>query len=141
MQALLVVERSNQMRLGSGGSASVYRGTFKQQPVAVKAMLCKQLTRDDLIRKCSEIIVANELKGHPNIVEHKGFSVSPHIHLVMQECDGSVHQLIHGEPPQPLSTVQRRQLALDVANSVMHVHSKGLVHRYQFCRCTYLQGC
>lgn len=71
-QASLQVDSSLRLSATSGDTnTAVHRGKFRGNPVAIKSFLCKELQRDEIHRHCSEIMVANELRGHPNVVEHK----------------------------------------------------------------------
>ena len=120
---------------GKGSTATVFAGTLNGDTVAVKAMLCEELSPDDLRKYCYEILIANELQGHVNVVQHLGFSLAPpHMYVVMESCETNLHDLLHGSPihnslAEALPDAARWQLAHGVSHTGTHLHSKCFIHR------------
>lgn len=129
----------NSVRLGQGSAASVYKATFEGGNVAVKSIWCEHMTKAHIRFNCYELMAANQLQGHANIVEHKGFSLSPPVlHIVMEACTSNLFEVLHGDVHQRPSQVKNRHqlsvfwrcsMALDVARGVAHIHQCRFVHR------------
>jgi len=76
--------------LGSGRFGTVYKGTFRQQTVAIKVL--DNMTQRDVILKEFEIMSSMR---SPHIVYFYGMVTKPSIYLVMQYCTkGSLQHVI-----------------------------------------------
>lgn len=83
--------------LGQGSTATVYRGTFANTYVAVKAICLASMGEPEIHEHCYEMLVAKVLGRHPSIVEFHGFSVNPpYLYLTMELCTvGELGKLLH----------------------------------------------
>ena len=62
--------------IGSGGTATVYRGHWRQQLVAIKSFKCEMLTREYVARFAQEMAFAATLHDQ-NVVRCRGICVIP----------------------------------------------------------------
>ena len=78
--------------LGTGGTARVYRGVLKGKPVAIKMLVCVELTQELVATFFQEAVTLSVLsKCHPNIVDIKGVCVAPPaLCIVLELCAGSL---------------------------------------------------
>jgi hypothetical protein len=80
----------------SGGSARVYQGRYKTMDVAIKFLVCIELTPERVVSFCNEATILNSLQ-HPNVVKCYGVSVMPPaLCLVTEFCHfGSLFDFLH----------------------------------------------
>ena len=77
--------------LGAGGTSRVFKGKFKNEPVAIKMLYCVTLTPDTVTNFFQESCLLSRLR-HPNVVHMKGVCVTPpSICMVMELCKGSLY--------------------------------------------------
>ena len=120
-------------RIGRGATSVVSAATLYGEPVAVKQMEVKQLTRAFASMFLTEAECLSHCR-HPHIVRFVGGCVAPPlVCLVMEVCDSSVHRLLHPhgassvEPPLP--PAQICALLRDVASGMQFLHgTMGVVH-------------
>jgi hypothetical protein len=80
--------------LGAGSSARVYRGLYYDKRVAIKTVLCPELTQDIISSFYREASLLTKL-SHPNIVAVEGMCVNPPaLCLVMELCGGNLMDLL-----------------------------------------------
>ena len=81
--------------LGVGGTARVYRGNFRNQPVAIKMLICPEISQELVGTFFREAITLNVLsKSHPNIVDVNGICVAPPaLCIVLELCAGSLFDI------------------------------------------------
>lgn len=137
--------------LGAGGTARVYKGKFKGQPVAIKLIYCMELTPDIVSNFYEEAIVMSRMK-HENVVEFVGVSVAPPaLCLVMELCEGNLYDFIHSEQAAPAAVGSRAtpnnrdhnyvstpvydldwetkfHLAIGCARGVAYLHKQNILH-------------
>eukprot|EP01138_Halocafeteria_seosinensis_P006763 gb/GECG01006916.1/.p1 GENE.gb/GECG01006916.1/~~gb/GECG01006916.1/.p1 ORF type:complete len:419 (+),score=68.06 gb/GECG01006916.1/:1-1257(+) len=123
-------------RIGGGGFALVYKGTWKGKSVAIKSLFDPKVDEKLKQEFMDELHVMRQL-SHPAIVEFKGASTTPpHMFFLMELCKyGSLFSLLH-EPSgeQKKLTLDDRtlvQMATDVASAIEYLHglSPPLIHR------------
>ena len=78
--------------LGIGGTARVYRGVLRGKPVAIKMLVCVELTEELVASFFQEAVTLSVLsKCHPNIVDVNGICVAPPaLCIVLELCAGSL---------------------------------------------------
>jgi hypothetical protein len=74
----------------------VYKGTYRDEEVAVKILFCLELTPERIVNFCNEASLLHSLQ-HPNVVSCLGVSVMPPaICLVTEFCRfGSLYDFLH----------------------------------------------
>lgn len=130
-------KRDNQT-IGAGSTSKVYRGMYKQQPVAVKCLSRLDKKTDmswtDLTLIFRESILSSSL-SHPNVVKFLGASLTYNgFFLVYEYCAyGDLQQILvehsHPEEPKLSSIPQRLFYLLDIAEGMKFLHKSGFVHR------------
>lgn len=114
-------------KLGAGGSAEVYRGSWNGQEVAIKKI--SGVAHLEEMKK--EIDALRRLR-HPRLVRFIGACVQPPLLLVVTEfmSGGSLHDRLFGNRRgQPLSPQQRGTIAKQTAEGLAFLHSQRVVHR------------
>lgn len=116
--------------LGDGGYGIVYRGSWKEQEVAIKKLKVQTISADALkeLRKEAEIMFQMGLES-PYIVPVKKICLeAPHYSLVMELMPkGSLFQLLKSD--QDLPWPVRYQIALDVSYGLRDLHARSILHR------------
>jgi serine/threonine protein kinase len=78
----------------------------------------------------SELELMMQMRPHPNVVQLFGFSIHPEtdsIVLIIEYCNGgSLQAALESDE---ISSSQKRQWILGVANGLAHLHSHKIVHR------------
>jgi serine/threonine protein kinase len=122
-------EFDDRIELGSGAFGSVFSGTFRGHPVAVKQV--KIGTRELMEMAQSEVRLLFRLH-HPNIVVMYGASFdSSRCLIVMERLESSLHNVIyaHAECVVELEPESQRRLAVEIASGMAYLHSCDVVHR------------
>jgi len=134
-----VIQITDQV-LGYGGHGTVvYRGTLEGRNVAVKRMLKTYLASAD-----REISLLIESDGHPNVVRYFLKEVKgDFVYLALELCDLSLHGLIatlgsvlsdpgtatpNKESPSKCISKPTKEILLQIAAGVKHLHSLRIVH-------------
>lgn len=120
----------HQQVLGAGGTARVFKGSYRGKPVAVKMMFCVELDAELVNTFCEEAGMLAQLQ-HRNVVRLEGLCVvPPALCLVMELCEfGSLYSFLR-EMGEELSWRQRLSLCADCARAVafLHQQSPPLLH-------------
>eukprot|EP00658_Telonema_sp_P-2_P046399 TRINITY_DN3455_c0_g1_i8.p1 TRINITY_DN3455_c0_g1~~TRINITY_DN3455_c0_g1_i8.p1 ORF type:complete len:515 (-),score=95.04 TRINITY_DN3455_c0_g1_i8:532-2076(-) len=114
--------------LGVGGTARVYSGQWRAQPVAVKMIFCIQLTHVEVQSFTHEANMLQELQ-HPHIVKVFGVCIAPPaLCLVLELCDKNLHEALQHTD---LSFDSRIGLAIQCARSLQFLHTRRppIVHK------------
>ena len=109
--------------LGSGGYGYVFKGAFKGEPVAIKAMfgndtkkvpasVAKMMHREAMIM-CS--------LNHPNILKIRGV-VSERGWIVMELCEGGALDEVLHDPEFVLDHPTRLRIASETATGIAYLH-------------------
>lgn len=113
--------------LGSGGSAQVYRGSWKGKEVAIK----KISGLSHLAEMTKEINALRRLR-HPRLVSFIGACIQPPILVVVTEfmSGGSLHDRLFGARRSPgLTGAQRCTIAVQIVEGLAFLHQNRVVHR------------
>jgi len=119
--------------LGSGAFGSVHRGVVRGEEVAVKQMHLDgcQVSAEQLEEFKKEVATLQALR-HPRLIRFIGVALELPTLCIITElaAGGSLHALLHVRK-MPLTRSQRRELALQVTEGVVFLHScqPPMVHR------------
>jgi len=114
-------------QLGAGGSATVFRGSWNGQEVAIKKI--SGVAHLEEMKK--EIDALRRLR-HPRLVRFIGACVQPPMLLVVTEfmAGGSLHDRLFGRGrSMPMAPQQRSAIAFHTAEGLGFLHSQRVVHR------------
>ncbi|KAL6057314.1 Myotubularin-like phosphatase domain [Balamuthia mandrillaris] len=129
-------------QIGEGGAATVYKGEYKGQTVAVKELKMntkKKLSEEK--RELMKIQIFNEFRAeawimktlqHPNIVRMIGLSKRPLALVTEYVPHGSLYDLLHRDDlDKILNWKMRMKLVIDIAKGVecMHAQTPQIIHR------------
>ena len=112
--------------IGAGGTAKVYRGTWKGDTVAIKLVYPPELTQEEVegfLREASALEAAGR---HENIIKVIGVCVlPPSIALVLELCEqGDLCTHLAAQQEKGLLTERQQvELAIDCATGVEFLHS------------------
>jgi serine/threonine protein kinase len=123
-------------QIGSGASANVYKGTYKELDVAIKKLRFAPFDPNDF-NPSAENQTQNSLKEfqrevttlykirHPNLVMFQGACADKgHIVILTEFCSGgSLFTLLHEKKSIPLSWKQKHRMALDIAQGMNYLHT------------------
>jgi serine/threonine-protein kinase len=124
--------------LGSGGYATVWRATDKQENrnVAIKRLHHKAWpspSREDIDRFLHEAQSRARLKGHKNIVEvYEAFEEAGEAFIVMEYIEGNSLQSIFREHIARGTWVEigeALEYVTQILNGLVFAHSSGIYHR------------
>lgn len=84
-------------RIGGGGVGIVYKGWWKDEPVALKTLFDARISADLKKEYMDELLVMSKVK-HSNIVKFMGACMTPpNLCFVMELCETSLFKLVHVE--------------------------------------------
>jgi serine/threonine protein kinase len=118
-------------RIGSGGFATVYRGTWKEKTVALKQMTVG-LNEETLLEFGREASLIKSLQ-HPNIIQLYGvIKPSNENPIMVMEFfeNGNLYQLLH-ERNEILKFEEQLSISFDIANGMNYLHrlNPKIIHR------------
>lgn len=113
-------------KIGSGASAEVYKGTYREMDVAVKKLRFSPSSETpnpikEFKREVSTLVKVR----HPNLVLFAGACADRgHVMIVTEYCfGGSLFSLLHEKKSHvQLSNKQKFQMALDIAKGMNYLH-------------------
>ena len=116
--------------LGAGASATVFRGSYRDQDVAVKAFRPVELCDDDVEKIGREIGIVAGLR-HRNVVYLHGLCVRPPaVCAVYEFCDHDLSVEIRDRISDKTWTAEARwRCTIDVLSGIAYAHAKGVWHR------------
>ena len=118
-------------KLGKGSTATVYKGLFKRQEVAIKVFLPPEITEEDVNSFSHEAKLAASLV-HDNIIKTIGICVRPpSIALVCEFCEhGNLGDFIRRpEIVKHSNSLWCLNCAIDAMTAVEYLHSHNILHR------------
>lgn len=98
-------------KIGGGGAGVIFKGFWKRQPVALKALFDPRISEELKREFMDELIVMSRVE-HSNIVKFLGACLSPpNLCFVMEICECSLHHLLHVDRYHP-SDYDKVQMAV-----------------------------
>lgn len=96
-------------RIGGGGVGIIYKGWWKDEPVALKTLFDARIGQDLKQEYMDELLVMSKVQ-HSNIVKFMGACMTPpNLCFIMELCDTSLFNLIHVQKYQ-FSMQEKMQL-------------------------------
>lgn len=117
-------------RIGGGGVGIIYRGFWKNQPVALKTLFDTRISADLKKEYMDELLVMSRVK-HSNIVRFLGACMTPpNLCFIMELCETSLFHILHVDRIR-MSTHEMYGAAIDVASAMEYLHSlsPAIIHR------------
>lgn len=121
-------------RFATGNHSRVYRGMYKESPVAVKVI--RQPEEQSLVADRLEQIFINEVSthsvlNHRNIIKFVAACKKPPVLCVITEYlpGGSLRSFLHKREGQLLPISEVLRMALNIAAGMEYLHMKGVIHR------------
>lgn len=100
-------------RIGGGGVGIIYRGWWRDQPVALKTLFDARISADLKKEYMDELLVMSRVT-HSNIVKFLGACMTPpNLCFIMELCEGSLFNRLHVDRV-PLSIQEKYQAAVSV---------------------------
>lgn len=118
-------------RIGGGGVGMIYKGWYKDEPVALKTLFDSRIGEDLKKEYMDELLVLSKVK-HTNIVKFLGACMTPpNLCFVMEMCECSLFNLIHVDKCK-FSERDIIKMAVDVGSALEYLHSikpAAIIHR------------
>ena len=117
-------------RIGGGGVGVIFKGTFKNEPVALKTLFDARIGEDLKKEYMDELLVMSKVR-HSNIVTFLGACmVPPNLCFVMEMAEASLFNLLH-EDRLKFTIHETMQMAVDVGSAMEYLHSlkPAIIHR------------
>lgn len=115
-------------RIGGGGVGIIYKGWWRDQPVALKTLFDARISGDLKKEYMDELLVMSRV-SHSNIVKFLGACMTPpDLCFIMELCEGSLFNRLHVERVQ-LTTQEKFQAAV----SLFVISHSCSVHGFIFC--------
>ncbi|XP_078168288.1 serine/threonine-protein kinase 54-like isoform X3 [Carex rostrata] len=123
-------------RFASGLYSKLYRGNYKNQPVAVKLIRQPEEEENEELSAriekqfMREIINLSHLY-HPNVIKLVGACKNPPVYCIITEylSGGSLRSFLHKPENRCLPLNKIISIALEVARGMEYIHSQGVIHR------------
>ena len=113
--------------LGSGSFSKVYRGRYKQKPVAVKTYTAERMV--DAFSELRKEAILLQKCYHPCLVCMVGVLIHHRVALVLEKAPlGSLDKILI-EKQQPIDRVVIHRMAVQVAAALKFLHSNGIIFR------------
>jgi len=116
-------------KLGHGVSSMVWKGTYREEVVAIKVLQFEQKMQDLRDFK-EELFIMSQLRA-PNIVHFYGATLEPKLCIVMELCiNGSVYHYL-SKPQSEVTWARVLKWSSEVARGIntLHLWKPPLVHR------------
>lgn len=112
-------------QIGSGGSARVYKGTYKEIDVAIKRLNLNSIDIGKAKQEFKREVNTLSKIRHPNLVLFMGVALdNQNLCIVTEFCfGGSLFQLLHQDLHISLSWKQKWTIALDVSKGMCYLHN------------------
>jgi len=127
-----------EQELGRGAYGVVYRGKWRQSPVAVKVMHVDNMDFQALNNFQAESELMKRLRNHQNVVMFLGICDEPLCVVTEFMEGGSLYALLHSDQKIPDNI--RNQMVIDIARGMLHLHCENIIHRDLAARNVLLTG-
>lgn len=135
LESLTIIDSSRLLlgeRVGVGGSAEVFRGSWNGTEVAIKRLRFGFAELDDTAQKDfkTECRMMSELR-HPNILQFLGICLYPDICVVTELMKASLYDVLH-EPSIDLPWKVRISIAVQASKGMNYLHChqpRPIIHR------------
>lgn len=103
-------------RIGGGGVGIIYKGWWRNKPVALKTLFDARISHDLKKEYMDELIVMSKV-DHSNIVKFLGACMTPpNLCFIMELCECSLFDIIHVKKSQS-SLIENLRIAVnDITN-------------------------
>ena len=123
--------------LGAGGTAKVFRASFRGRPAACKLVFSPDVTERTVRAFFREASYLRRCAPHPNIVSLLGVCVAPpSLAHVLELCDGSLSDYLMTSRLRSASPAAGRRgadrfldAAVQCSRAVAHMHALNILHR------------
>lgn len=121
-------EITDEVLIGSGAAAGVYRSSYQGKQVAVKKYRVTELTKDDIDEWTKEVKILSKV-NHPLVVKLLAVCTEfPDLMIIMEYLQhGSLKTVLAST--NPLSLSLRLRYAIDGARAMAYLHSLDILHR------------
>jgi len=116
--------------IGGGSSCTVYKGTYKRTPVAIKVL--RSVVNGEHLKEFSRELTALLHLRHPNLVLFMGALFTPQLAIVTEFCSGdTLFRLLHQDKQVLLTWKQKLKICKDVAHGMTYLHESEppILHR------------
>eukprot|EP01133_Synstelium_polycarpum_P002362 gene2362-2691_t len=118
--------------IGEGGTATVYKGTWRNNHVAIKLLQTDKIgiSFTKVFAEFRREIFIMSSFYHPNILDLKGFCLEPLCIITEFMSGGNLYEYIH-DPVKPLDWRHRVKMAKEIASSLQTLHDckPSVIHR------------
>lgn len=131
---LNITELKIEKMIGSGGSAKVYKGTYKEIDVAIKRLNLQSIDISKARQEFKREVNTLSKIRNPNLVLFMGVALDNTNLCIVTEYwfGGSLFQLLHQDLHIGLSWKQKLNISLDVAKGMNYLHNafeQPIIHR------------
>ena len=111
---------------GRFGSVSVATCTSTNSKVIVKRLSTVDLSREEIM---NEVFILKQLQSHPHIVTYIDFfQKHTNVSIIMEFCEMSLHNFIHGQYSYAMTTSILIQLIQQFGSALQYLQSKHVIH-------------
>ncbi|ELP86978.1 protein serine/threonine kinase, putative, partial [Entamoeba invadens IP1] len=116
-------------KIGEGGFGVVYKGVFKEKPVAVKIMKDLNLTDESIQEFEKEVEMLDKFRCEYIVHFYGAVFIPTKICMVTEFADyGSVKDFMD-KHPKKIRKSMRVKIMLDAAKGIQYLHNNGIIHR------------
>ncbi|KAF0717408.1 Aste57867_2309 [Aphanomyces stellatus] len=119
-------------RLATGGFGSVWLGTYKNEPVAIKTMVEGRLRTSGSIQQFIDEVKLMAKLDHPNVVRFVGacWQSLDAVNLVVEYMDmGDLKDQLDQDPRESFPWVRKVHCATDILRALVYLHDQNIIHR------------
>ena len=115
--------------IGKGGFGEVYKGMYEGDAVAIKVLICPNLTNESKEEFLNELEVMVGLRSGKLINVYGGIIEEHQTAIVMELMPrGSVFDMLHNNPEEMTWPIKYK-ISLDIAYGLKHLHERHIIHR------------
>jgi len=117
-------------RIGGGGVGIIYKGYWRNEPVALKTLFDARISQELKQEYIDELLVMSKV-SHSNIVKFMGACMTPpNLCFIMELCETSLFNILHVDKLE-YSLYDKVQALIDVGSAMEYLHSlnPAIIHR------------